>query len=138
MLEICQEHKPARQLSGLSLAFLGDSVYELMVRQRLVESMSVPVKKLHDASVRYVSASAQSSVYNDLLPLLTEEEVDILRRGRNSDTGHQPKSATSVQYHRATAIEALFGYLYLTGHVDRANELFDYIFNSITGNYLPE
>lgn len=124
---------PPKQLSGLSLAFVGDSVYDLLVKKRILENGNMPVKKLHTEAVKYVSAAAQASVYEPLKPLLSPEELDILLRGRNAATGHQPKSATTADYHRATAIEALFGYLYLSGMDERLNELFHFVFQTISG-----
>ena len=117
----------AKQLSPLNLAFIGDAVYEILVRETLVCSANRPVNDLHRESVKYVSAQAQTADYEKIQYVLTEEETAQFKRGRNAKVGHSPKSATDAQYHTATGMEALFGYLYLTGQVQRAKELFKII-----------
>lgn len=106
-------------LSPLTLAFVGDGVYGLMVREHLACEANRPVGTLHKASVDFVRAEAQSAAMERLLPLLTEAEEAVFRRGRNAHT-----SRNSPEYHRATGMEALFGYLYLDGQRDRLRELF--------------
>lgn len=115
--------------SPLTLAFLGDSVYEQLVRERLVLTANMPVGKLHILAVKRVRANYQSKAYDALLPILSEEEEHILKRGRNATGNTVPKSSNPVEYRRATAIECLFGYLYLTGNKDRIEELFNIIWN---------
>ena len=114
----------ARQLSPLNLAFIGDCVYEMLVREKLIAEANRPVNDLHRESVHYVSAKAQTEAYEKIKDLLSEEEAAVFRRGRNAKTGHNPKSATQGEYHTATGVEALFGYLYLTRQTARINELF--------------
>lgn len=116
-----------RQLSPLNLAFVGDCVYEMMVRETLVCDANRPVNDLHRESVKYVSAAAQTEAFEKIKDALTEEETAQFKRGRNAKTGHSPKSATDAQYHTATGVEALFGYLYLNGKIDRIRELFNVI-----------
>lgn len=116
-----------KQLSPLTLAFVGDGVFELFVRERLVCAGNCPVNALHQKSVRQVCCGAQAQALQNILPLLTQEETDILKRGRNAHTGHVPKNASPADYHAATALEALFGYLYLCGSIDRLRELFQAI-----------
>lgn len=106
-------------LSPLTLAFVGDGVYGLMVREHLACEANRPVGTLHKASVDWVRAEAQSAALERMLPLLTDEEAGVYRRGRNAHT-----SRNSPEYHRATGLEALFGYLYLSGKTDRLRELF--------------
>ena len=113
-----------RQLSPLTLAFVGDCVFELFVRERLVCQGNCPVKKLHQRSVEQVGAAAQAKFSQKLLPHLTEEEQQAYQRGRNAHVNHVPKSASVADYHAATAFEALFGYLYLSGKTERLRELF--------------
>lgn len=113
-----------QQISSLGLAHLGDAVYELMVRSWLCLHGKATNKGLHRAAVGYVSAPAQAERAQHILPLLTEEEQDVFRRGRNSRTAAIPKGASVGQYHTATAVEALFGWLYLQGRTERLNELF--------------
>ena len=111
-------------LSSLGLAHLGDGVFEVMVRSWLILRGKAKAKDLHRATVRYVSAPAQARLAQKILPVLTQEEQDVYRRGRNSHTAAIPKGASVAEYHTATALEALFGWLYLRGETDRLNELF--------------
>ena len=116
-------------LSPLDLAFLGDCVYELFVREQLVTEANRPAGDLHAAKVRLVNAEAQEAAAKALLPLLTEQEAAIFRRGRNAHTNHTPKNKSSASYHTATGLEALYGYLYLNGELDRLREFFDLIYD---------
>ena len=108
-----------RTVSPLNLAFVGDGVYELMVRERLVAMANRPNKELHKLSVTQVRAEAQAAALDKLYPYLTEQEEAVYKRGRNAHT-----SRTGTGYHKATGLEALFGYLYLSGQVERVRELF--------------
>jgi len=112
-------------LSPLTLAFVGDVVYELLVREKIVQVGSMPTKRLNALKVELVRASAQSVVYDALEPMLTEEEHDILKRGRNSHTGSVPKNGSVADYRKATGVEALFGYLYLKKDSERLQLLFE-------------
>lgn len=114
----------AKQLSPLNLAFVGDCVYEMLVRESLVCTANRPVNDLHRESVKYVCAKAQTEAFGKIEGMLTEEERAQFRRGRNAKVGHSPKSATDAEYHTATGVEALFGYLYLTEQTERIKELF--------------
>lgn len=116
-----------RQFSPLNLAFIGDCVYEMLVRLYLVRQANRPVNELHRESVKYVSAKAQTAAFAKIEPMLTEEELAVYKRGRNAKTGHQPKSASVSEYHCATGVEALFGYLYLKGEDARLKALFEQI-----------
>ena len=111
-------------LSTLGLAHLGDGVYELMVRSWLVLHGKAKAKDLHRATVKYVAAPAQAERFERLRSLLTQEEEDVFRRGRNTDPHSVPKAASRAQYQTATGLEALFGWLYLQGRTERLNELF--------------
>ena len=116
-----------KQLSPLNLAFIGDCVYEMLVRESLVCNANRPVNDLHKESVKYVSAKAQTLAFDKIKDILTDEELAMYKRGRNAKVGHSPKSATEGEYHCATGVEALFGYLYLTEQLDRIKELFSEI-----------
>ena len=116
-----------RQLSPLNLAFVGDCVYEILVRETLVCDANRPVNDLHRESVKYVSAKAQTEAFAKIKDFLTEDETAQFKRGRNAKVGHSPKSATDAEYHTATGVEALFGYLYLNGEAERIKELFKII-----------
>lgn len=111
-------------LSSLGLAHLGDAVFELMVRSWLVLHGKATNRGLHRATIRYVAAPAQAAMVQKILPLLTEEEADVYRRGRNTSPHSVPKAASREEYQAATALEALFGWLWLRGEKDRLNELF--------------
>ena len=121
---LCAGQDTMEQISVLGLAHLGDGVYELMVRSWLCLHGKATNKGLHKATVHYVAAPAQAERAERILPQLTQEEQDVFRRGRNSHTAAIPKGASVAQYHTATALEALFGWLYLRGETDRLNELF--------------
>lgn len=111
-------------ISNLGLAHLGDAVYELMVRSWLCLHGKATAKGLHRAAVHYVAAPAQAQRVKNILPMLTEEEQDVFRRGRNASPHSIPQNASREEYATATALEALFGWLYLNGENDRLNELF--------------
>ena len=114
-------------LSSLGLAHLGDGVFEVMVRSGLILRGKAKARDLHRATVRYVAAPAQAAAVERLLPLLTPEEADVYRRGRNTAPHSVPKAASRAQYQAATGLEALFGWLYLQGRTERLNELFEVI-----------
>lgn len=118
-----------RQLSPLTLAFIGDTVYDLFVRESLVVEANRSANMLHKSAVERVRASAQANAAKRLMDenILTEEEVSVLKRGRNAHSRHLPKNANEADYHLATGLEALFGYLYLSGNDKRLNEIFDLI-----------
>lgn len=116
---------PINELSPLTLAFIGDGAYELLVREYLVSRGNCPVQKLHARSVELVRCEAQAKALAEKLwPLLTEEERQTALRGRNAHVGHVPKNAQAGDYHGATALETLFGWLYLRGELDRMRKLF--------------
>lgn len=115
------------ELSPLNLAFIGDCVYEMLVRESLVLQANRPVNDLHRESVKYVSAKAQTVAYDKIKDILTEQETAVYKRGRNAKVGHNPKSASQGEYHIATGIEALFGYLYLSEQTERIKQLFSVI-----------
>lgn len=113
-----------RAISTLGLAHLGDGVFELMVRSWLCLHGKATSKGLHKATVRYVAAPAQAQAVEKILPLLTEEEGDVFRRGRNTSPHSVPQNASRADYQAATGLEALFGWLWLQGRTERLNELF--------------
>jgi len=133
MMEFDTYEGDPRSLSPVALAFLGDAVYELMVRAGLLRSGTMPAGKLHGLAVKRVSAAAQARCYDTVADVLSEEEHDILRRGRNAHTARAPKSCTPEDYRKATAIEALFGYLYLKGDTTRLAALYDLMQRTISG-----
>ncbi len=113
-----------RAISNLGLAHLGDGVYELMVRSWLCLHGKATPKGLHKEKLKYVSAPAQAAMSERIVPALTPEEADVFRRGRNTKPHSIPQASSRGEYQTATALEALFGYLYLQGKTQRLNELF--------------
>ncbi|MGE4548059.1 MAG: Mini-ribonuclease 3 [Intestinibacillus sp.] len=120
--------KPALdRLGSLALAHIGDSVYELLTRAHLAASGAQTARFLHRKTVTLVCAPAQAKAAQVILPLLTEEEAAVFRHGRNAKPGSVPRSCSPRDYSQATALEALFGWLYLSGQYARVNELFGHI-----------
>lgn len=115
-----------RSLSAGTLAFVGDAVFGLMVRRKLAET-NRPLKELHKKSVEYVNANAQAEAFEFIKSELSEEEITAFKHGRNLHTNNVPKNSTLAQYHTATGLEALFGYLYLSKKEERAEALFSKI-----------
>lgn len=128
-----QDMMDPKGLSPVTLAFLGDSVFELYIRERIVRDGSVPAAKLHNRAVRRVRGTAQALAYDAVWDACTEEERSILRRGRNVSLSRCPASCTPEQYHKATAIEALLGYVHLKGETARLQELCELIDKIISG-----
>ena len=114
-------------LSPLNLAFVGDTVFDLFVREKLVCEANRPVNRLHKSATKLVKASAQAEAAIKITEKLTEKELSVLKRGRNAHTNHKAKNASEGDYHYATGLESLFGYLYLSGEKERLTELFDMI-----------
>ncbi len=121
----------AKQLNPAVLSFVGDSVYGLFVRERLAE-VNRPSGQLHSMSVKLVNAVSQAAAYSLIAEKLTDEELSIFKRGRNFHTGNTPKNASSGEYHIATGLETLFGFLHLSGQADRAKELFEIIWENFS------
>ena len=120
--EILSE-KEAVQISPVTLAFVGDAVYSLYVRERLTLEIGGKAADLQRVSAKVVSAKGQSVFVDKLIPLLTEEEADMFRRGKNAKKATKSKSASHLEYNRSTGFEAVLGYLYLTGKEARIREL---------------
>ena len=114
-----------RAISSIGLAHIGDGVYELLVRTYLCAHGKATGKDLHRAAIALVCAPEQSRRAQRILPLLTAEEETVFKRGRNAAVHAIPKNATTAQYHQATALECLLGWLYLRGDTDRVSALFD-------------
>jgi len=117
----------AGHLSPVALAFMGDAVYEILVRNYLISVLHLNSAKIHKACVGFVKASEQARAVRHIMPMLTDEERTILRRGRNAHTTRVPKNAVPSDYRYATGLEALFGYLYLCGMETRIGEIFSVI-----------
>lgn len=117
------EEKDIRTIAPLKLAYLGDAVFEIIIRTLTLDTTGGPVKNLHKKSSSLVNAASQAALVAAMLPLMTEEEASVFRHGRNAKTSSVAKHADIHDYRNATGLEALFGYLYLSDRMDRATEL---------------
>lgn len=117
----------ADAISNLGLAHMGDCVYEILCRAYLCARGDRTVAQLHRDTIAMVKAGTQARFADKMLPYLTEDELAHYRRGKNAHPHAVPRSATPAEYAKATGLEALFGYLYLTGQKDRANEIFNMV-----------
>ncbi|WP_410512507.1 Mini-ribonuclease 3 [Paenibacillus sp. BR2-3] len=115
--------KPVKQISPIVLAYIGDAIYEVAVRQYLLSLPNLRPNHLHRSATGLVSAKAQCAILQFLDPSLTEEEREVARQGRNAKSGTVPKNADVLEYRHATAFECLIGYLYYTGQQERIKEL---------------
>jgi len=111
--------------SSLSLAYIGDAVFEMCVRSKIIAQGNEPVNKLHKKSRAYVNAQSQSKMYYKLLEFLSDEELSIIKRGRNAKSFTKAKNASISDYRHATGVEALFGFLFMAGRTERITELFE-------------
>lgn len=126
-----KSNKNPRQYSPLALAYIGDGVYDLYVRTRVIEeNPNLPAHKLHLRTVKYVKAHAQSNSIEAMLDMLTEEETAVYKRGRNAKSATVPKNANMTEYRRATGFEALIGYVYLSEDTERLNKLMEKAFEN--------
>ena len=116
---------PYQSYSSLTLAYVGDAVYEVFIRTRLTENGDKKVNRLHKEAKNFVSAKAQSLIVEALLDSLTPDEIDIFKRGRNTKVNTKAKNADFKEYHNATGLETLFGFLYLSGNKERLTELME-------------
>ncbi len=125
--DLCEKlglkERDPRTLPGLTLAYIGDCVFEIVVRSTLVESGLNHVSELNKIATKIVSAKAQSAFAKSIEDTLEEDERDVYRRGKNANSTTIPKSATRVEYHTATGFEALIGYLFLAGKKERIFEI---------------
>ena len=112
-------------MSPLTWAYIGDAVYELFIRNKLINETNLKPHKLHIEAIKYVKAKSQAQKLNEIYEFLTDEEKDIVRRGRNTQNHHLPKNSNVQEYMYATAFEALIGYLYLTKQNARLKEILE-------------
>jgi len=112
-----------RSVSPLSLAYIGDAVYELYVRSYIMHDVNMPVSKLHKASTQYVSAKAQAKIYHKIKDRLTEEETEVFKRGRNAHSYTSAKNTDIIDYRISTGLEALIGYTYIKKDETRLREI---------------
>lgn len=123
LIEIDRTEQEINLLSPLTWAYVGDCVYELYIRTKLVNETNYKPHKLHIEAIKYVKAKAQAELLEKIYDILTDEEKDIVRRGRNTQNHHLPKNSNIQEYMHATAFEALIGYLYLNKRNNRIKEL---------------
>lgn len=122
-----------KEVSSLALAYLGDAVLEIYIRDYVIRMGKTKIDQLHRSAVKFVNAKAQSKVYDSIQSLLKDDEMIILRKGRNAKK-NIPKNVEMVDYRKSTGVEALLGYLFLKGDNDRIKELVDYIILTIEGS----
>ncbi len=127
MENIAVKHTKVDEISPLTLAFVGDGVYDLLVREYLVKNANRPVGMLNKLKVSLVNCKSQAKFAMHIMPSLTDRELSVYKRGRNAAPKCTPKNSSVADYHSATGLEALFGYLYLSGESDRIKELFGLI-----------
>ena len=120
-------------ISNLGLAHIGDGVFELLTRSWICAHGDQTVNRMHRDTIALVKATSQAKFADKMLPLLTEDEKALYRRGKNSHVHAVPKSATPAEYAKATGVEALFGGLYLAGQTDRINEIFVTVMEELYG-----
>ena len=123
-------HTKADEYSPLTLAFLGDGVYDLLVRESLVNRANRPAGELNRQKVAMVNCKSQAEYAQLLMPSLSEKELAVYKRGRNAAPKCTPKNGSVADYHSATGLECLFGYLHVNGETERINELFDIILHT--------
>ncbi len=130
MINDLEKIENPKLLSPLVLAYMGDAVYEMLVRERIIKKANMAVKKLHSITVTYVCANAQAKAVDIIYDMLSEEEIEIFKRGRNAHSNTVPKNVNPTIYRRATGFEALLGYLYFKADNKRISELFEVIWTS--------
>lgn len=119
-------------LSPLTLAFLGDSVYEMFVRTKILAGGNRPANELHKIAIGYVKAKAQADAAHKILDMLSSDELTIYKRGRNTNIHTVPKNADMADYRHATGLETLIGYLYLKGEEERLLQILNLAFDSLS------
>lgn len=124
-INIERDENEVNLMSPLVWAYVGDCVYELYVRTQLINKTNLKPHKLHIESIKYVKAKAQAELLKQIMDDLTDDEKDIVRRGRNTENHHLPKNSNVQEYMYSTAFEALIGYLYLTKQNKRLKEILD-------------
>jgi len=115
------------QLNGTTLAYIGDAIYEVYIRETLINKGLTKVEKLHNEAIKYTSAKGQLVALEKIRDLLTEQEISVFKRGRNANSDRKPKNTDLSIYKQATGFEALIGYLHLSKNTDRLNELLNII-----------
>ncbi len=128
---ILKDEREINQLSPLTWAYVGDCVFELYVRSNLVNTTNLKPHDLHIKAIKFVKAKSQAEMLKNIMDMLTDEEKDIVRRGRNAENHHLPKNANIQEYMYSTAFEALIGYLYLCKKIERLEKIIEMAIKSI-------
>ena len=123
LIKIEKQEADINQMSPLTWAYIGDCVFELYIRTKLVDSTNLKPHKLHIKAISFVKARSQAEMLKNITDILTDEEKDIVRRARNAENHHLPKNSNVQEYMYSTAFEALIGYLYLCGNTARVKEI---------------
>ena len=131
LIKINKDEQDINQLSPLTWAYVGDCVFELYIRTYLVDTTNLKPHKLHIEAIKYVKASSQAEMLKNIYEELTDEEKDIVRRGRNAENHHLPKHSNVQEYMYSTAFEALIGYLYLCGNTARVKEIIEKMIDKV-------
>ena len=118
------------QYNGVTYAYIGDAIYELMVREHLLDSGLTKVDSLHKEAIKYTSAVGQAATFDNIEKILSEQELSVFKRGRNAESSRKPRNTSLAIYKKATGFEALIGYLHLSKDFDRLNELYIIIFDN--------
>lgn len=129
LIKIEKDVADINQMSPLTWAYVGDCVFELYIRTKLVDTTNLKPHNLHIKAISYVKAKSQANMLNNIYDNLTDEEKDIVRRGRNAENHHLPKNANVQEYMYSTAFEALIGYLYLCKKNERLKEIIEMAVN---------
>ena len=130
-IELKRSKEEVNLMSPLTWAYVGDGVYELYIRTKLINETNMKPHALHIEAIKYVKAQAQADILNKIYDKLTEEEKEIVRRGRNAENHHLPKNANIQEYMYSTAFEALIGYLYLCKKIERLEKIIEMAIKSI-------
>lgn len=128
---IIKDERDINQISPLTWAYVGDCVFELYIRTNLVNTTNLKPHDLHIRAISFVKAKSQAKMLENITEFLTDEEKDIVRRGRNAENHHLPKNANIQEYMYSTAFEALIGYLYLSKKTKRVEEIIEMAIKSI-------
>lgn len=134
MFDKIYEEIEVNKMSPLVWAYIGDSVFEMYIREKMIEKGIPNNTKLHKNTTMYVKASSQSKMIEKLKEILSEEEIAIVKRARNADSNTIPKNSSVIEYKNATSLEGLLGYLFLTGKKDRLLYILDYVYNNFDTN----
>ena len=133
LIKIEKDEREINQLSPLTWAYIGDCIFELYIRTKLINETKLKPHELHVKAINYVKAQAQAKMLHNIYDSLTEEEQNIVRRGRNAENHHLPKNANIQEYMYSTAFEALLGYLYLCKKEKRVKEIIEMAIKSMEG-----